>query len=155
VKWAVVRLGGQAESRQFPVALTQTIGFHGTATAPATWFYDVADAITGDMLAQTISPVAAPHTWRRPPVGPVSIATFGSTHYDVNGMLVLDWINEAPQPMWAFPIALSQTGGLDGDAAAPATWTYPSPTQRVGSHWRPGSTRPLRRTSGSARPRGR
>ncbi len=124
IKWAIVRLGGFAESRVFPVALSLVGGSQGSALIKASWTYDVADAITDEQLAMAVNPTAAPHTWRRPFVGPVSPATFGSAHVDIDGALVLDWINEMPSPMWVFPITLVQTGGLDGSPALPATWTY-------------------------------
>ncbi len=124
VQWAIVRLGGFAESHLFPVKLTLAGGQQGSALIEASWVYDVADAVTDEVLASGVSPTAAPHNWRRPEVGLVAPATFGSAHFDKDGALVLDWINETPQPRWAFPILLLQSTGEQGTPSMPATWRY-------------------------------
>jgi len=51
VQWAVVRLGKLMPVHVFPVELTQVGGSQGDEDNPATWTYDVADAVTGDTLA--------------------------------------------------------------------------------------------------------
>lgn len=124
VRWAIVRLGGLAESHLFPVKLTLAGGQQGSALIEASWVYDIADAITDEVLASGVSPTAAPHNWRRPEVGLVAPATFGSAHFDKDGALVLAWINETPQPRWAFPILLLQSTGEQGTPSMPATWRY-------------------------------
>ena len=124
VRWAIIRLGGLASQSLFPVKLTLTGGAQGSALIPATWTYDVADSITDESLVMGADPVAAPHNWRRPQVGQVTSATFGAAHYDADGVLALDWINETPEPHAVFPIILSQTGGMQGTTSMPATWQY-------------------------------
>jgi len=98
VQWAVVRLGKPMPVHIFPVDLTQVGGNQGDETNPATWTYDVADVVTGDMLASAVDPTASPHKWQRPSVGWMIPATFGYAHYQSdssNGYdLVLGWINE-------------------------------------------------------------
>jgi len=124
VKWAIVRLGGLVESRLFPVKLTLAGGQQGSALIEASWVYNVADAISDEVLASGVNPTSAPHNWRRPEVGLVAPATFGSAHFDEDGALVLDWINETPQPRWAFPILLLQSSGEQGTPSMPASWRY-------------------------------
>ena len=124
VRWAIVRLGGFTAQSFFPIKLTLAGGAQGNALAPATWTYDVAGAITDESLAVGVDPTATPSNWRRPGVGQVSAATFGSAHYDANGALALDWINETPEPHAAFPIILSQSGGMQGTTNMPASWRY-------------------------------
>ncbi len=124
VKWAIVRLGGESGLRLFPVVLSVSSGFQGSALQPPTWHYDVADAISGVVLAFAVNPTAAPHAWRRPAVGILTPATFGTAHFDDDGILVLDWINEVSESRWAFPVILEQTGGAQGTPSAAATWTY-------------------------------
>lgn len=93
-QWAVVRLGNPFPAAPFPVTLTQVGGAQGTASAAATWTYDVADAISGGSLATAANPTASPHQWRRPGVGAISPATFGYAHYTAQGELAVGWINE-------------------------------------------------------------
>ena len=72
----------------------------GGNTAPASWTYDVHDVESGALLAEDLSPVAAPHQWRRPASGAMEAATFGYAHFQDDGEggreLVLGWINEVP-----------------------------------------------------------
>jgi hypothetical protein len=76
-----------------PVKLVQVGGAQGTATAAATWTYDVKDIQSDDTLASGINPVSSPHQYKRPSVGQMIKATFGYAHYDDED-LVLGWINE-------------------------------------------------------------
>lgn len=80
----------------FPVTLSQVGGGPGDESYPASWTYDVLDAITEELLASNIDPTVAPHAWRRPSVGYVIPATFGYAHRDAAGVVVLGWINEVP-----------------------------------------------------------
>jgi len=98
VQWAVVRLGKTMPMHVFPVELTQVGGSQGDEENPATWTYDVADVVTGEMLASAVDPTASPHKWQRPSIGWMIPATFGYAHYQPDGAggweLVLGWINE-------------------------------------------------------------
>ena len=100
VQWAVVRLGNASPMHVFPVELSQAGGDAGGNTAPASWTYDVHDVESGALLAEDLSPVAAPHQWRRPASGAMEAATFGYAHFQDDGEggreLVLGWINEVP-----------------------------------------------------------
>lgn len=98
LQWAVVRLGTPLAMRLFPVVLSQTGGAQGDGSTPATWTYEVQDALTGDVLASGVDPVADPHQWQRPATGKMIKATYGHAHYQEDGAgghdLVLGWINE-------------------------------------------------------------
>lgn len=93
-QWAVVRVGNPFPAAPFPVTLTQVGGAQGTASAAATWTYDVADAISAASLETAVNPTASPHQWRRPGVGAITPATFGYAHYTAQGELAVGWINE-------------------------------------------------------------
>jgi hypothetical protein len=60
-----------------PVKLVQVGGSQGTATAAASWTYDVKDFDTNDTLASGVNPVSSPHQYKRPSVGQMIKATFG------------------------------------------------------------------------------
>jgi hypothetical protein len=77
-----------------PVKLVQVGGAQGTATAAATWTYDVKDIQSDDTLASGVNPVSSPHQYKRPSVGQMIKATFGYAHRSGSGDLVLGWINE-------------------------------------------------------------
>jgi len=94
VQWALLRLGEMPQFSVFPVGLVDPRGSQGDNMNPATWTYDVYHLYTGTMLATDVNPVAAPHWWRRPSVGYIIPATYGYAHWNVNGELVLGWINE-------------------------------------------------------------
>jgi hypothetical protein len=106
-QWAVVRLLGKPAAavglHVFPVALSQTGGTQGTATAPASWTYRVTDLETAEELLAGVNPTASPHQWRRPSLGPVVPATFGYAHWQDDGEgvqeLALGWINEVASPV--------------------------------------------------------
>ena len=79
----------------FPVVLAQSGGSVGDDTTATTWTYDVTD-VGGESLSDTaLDPVADPHVFRRPDVGPMLKATAGLAYYNSDGDLVLTWINEA------------------------------------------------------------
>ena len=78
----------------FPVVLTQTSGSQGTAEEPASWVYDVTDALTGVGLLEDADPTADPHQWRRPNIGWMRKATFGYAHYNLTDQLIIGWTNE-------------------------------------------------------------
>jgi len=94
VQWALLRLGEMPQFSVFPVGLADPRGSQGDHMNPATWTYDVHHLYTGTILATDVNPVAAPHWWRRPSVGYIIPATYGYAHWNVNGELVLGWINE-------------------------------------------------------------
>ncbi|MCL2646106.1 MAG: hypothetical protein FWD61_03760 [Phycisphaerales bacterium] len=94
VQWALVRLGSPMKAQVFPVKLKQVYGEQGDEKKPATWTYDVSDAITDDTLAEGVNPTSSPHQWKRPSVGYMIKATFGYASYDKDDKLVLGWINE-------------------------------------------------------------
>lgn len=100
VQWAIVRLGQpvSAQSVIFPVMLSQIGGAQGDGENPATWTYDVVDALSGEPLESAVNPVAAPHRWQRPSAGTMLPATFGYAHFQDDGEggedIVLGWINE-------------------------------------------------------------
>jgi len=100
VQWAVIRLGTPVPLHVIPVELQQTGGDQGDEDNPATWTYEVKDAMTGEILAADVDPVDAPHMWRRPDIGWMEPATFGHAHFrdDTYGgdELVIGWINETP-----------------------------------------------------------
>jgi hypothetical protein len=97
--YALPRSGGGG--RVFPVTLYQIGGSQGTATAPASWTYDVLNYDTGELILSAVDPVAPPHRWRRPSVGQMLQANFGYAHYLNDGsewpVLVLGWINEVAE----------------------------------------------------------
>ena len=99
LQWALVRLGNPPPSRSvIQVTLSQVGGTQGDGENPATWTYDVADALSGESLGSAVNPVANPHHWRRPVVGAMTKAGFGYAHFQDYGtgvwVLVLGWINE-------------------------------------------------------------
>ena len=100
LQWALVRLGNSssAKSAILLVTLSQVGGTQGDGENPATWTYDVADALSGEPLESAVNPVANPHHWRRPVVGAMTKAGFGYAHFQDYGtgvwVLVLGWINE-------------------------------------------------------------
>lgn len=91
-QWAVVRFGTMPA--QFPVKLTQAGGAHGNASTAASWIYNVVDPVTNVTIESGVDPVTSPHNWKRPAVGWINEATAGLAHFNGNGALVLDWINE-------------------------------------------------------------
>ena len=106
LQWALVRLGNPPPSRSvIQVTLSQVGGTQGDGENPATWTYDVADALSGEPLESAVSPVAEPHLWQRPSVGAMQPATFGYAHFEdfpddgeAGEVLVLGWINEVVKP---------------------------------------------------------
>jgi len=94
VQWALVRLGNLPQPAVFPVNLAQYGGEQGNNNSPATWTYNVTDALTGATLASGVDPTVAPHKWKRPSVGYIIPATFGYAHWNTDDQLVLGWINE-------------------------------------------------------------
>jgi len=89
---AIVVLG--AFPAIFPVALEQVGGIQGTASAQATWTYDVKDPATGALWAANVNPIAPPHGFKRPPAGQMIPATYGHAYLGEDGLPVLGWINE-------------------------------------------------------------
>jgi hypothetical protein len=87
--------------RVIPVKLYLSGGTQGTATAPASWTYNVLDFDTDATLLSNVNPVNSPHRWKRPSVGQMSQADFGYAHYGSNGsggqQLIVGWINEVAQ----------------------------------------------------------
>jgi hypothetical protein len=85
-----------------PIVLVVRSGASGTSSLPTTWSYDVYEfkmtatgfVFAGDLIMSNISPVTAPHLWRRPPVGRLLTATRGYAHFDTGHRLVIGWINE-------------------------------------------------------------
>ena len=99
--WAIVRIGDSNAAAIFPVNLTQVGGVDGTGASPATWTYDVFDALPlGGFdpnlppIVSAADPTAAPSVWARPPTGSVVKATAGLAFYDDSNALALAWINE-------------------------------------------------------------
>ena len=99
--WAIVRIGDSNAAAIFPVNLTQVGGVDGTGASPATWTYDVFDALPiGGFdpnlppIVTAANPTAAPSVWARPATGSVVKATAGLAFYDDSGALALAWINE-------------------------------------------------------------
>lgn len=98
MRWAIVRLGALAAwPAAFPVALSAATLASGDAATRAAHTYDVLDPVTGATLAAAADPTAAPHRWKRPPVGRMSPADFGLAHTGAGGAAVLTWINETPE----------------------------------------------------------
>ncbi len=99
-QWALVRLGNALPQRVFPVELTLSGGTQGDEVYPASWLYDVRDAITGELLEHDADPIDVPHHWKRPNIGQMIAADYGYAHYRHNSVggvqLVLGWINETP-----------------------------------------------------------
>lgn len=89
---AIVALGTFPAT--FPVALEQVGGTQGTASAPATWTYDVKDPATGALWSASVNPIAPPHGFKRPPAGQMIPATHGHAHLGEDGLPVLGWIDE-------------------------------------------------------------
>ena len=128
LQWALVRLGNSssAKSAILLVTLSQVGGTQGDGENPATWTYDVADALSGEPLESAVSPVAEPHNWQRPSVGAMQPATFGYAHFqdfpddgEAGEVLVLGWINEmVPSALLRYDLASKQLQTyVDG------TWT--------------------------------
>ena len=117
-QWALVRLGNSssAKSAILLVTLSQVGGTQGDGENPATWTYDVADALSGEPLESAVSPVAEPHNWQRPSVGAMQPATFGYAHFqdfpddgEAGEVLVLGWINEmVPSALLRYDLASKQ-----------------------------------------------
>lgn len=81
-----------------PVTMTQVGGSDGTASAAATWTYDIVDVVTEAVLAEAVNPAAAPHKWKRP-YGKMGKATFGYAHMifdDDEYIPCIGWCNEIP-----------------------------------------------------------
>jgi len=95
-QWAVVRLGQRSTATAFPITVTSAdpAGSQGTASTAASWLYDVADAITGETLAEDVDPTGSPHLWRRPSVGQMVKATAGLAYWNDSDALVVTWLNE-------------------------------------------------------------
>jgi hypothetical protein len=95
-QWAIVKLGSWRPAAAFPVTLTKAdpAGSQGTASTAASWLYDVADAVTGETLAEDVDPTGSHHLWRRPTVGQMVQATAGLAYWNANDELVITWINE-------------------------------------------------------------
>ena len=118
LQWALVRLGNSssAKSAILLVTLSQVGGTQGDGENPATWTYDVADALSGEPLESAVSPVAEPHHWQRPSVGAMQPATFGYAHFqdfpddgEAGEVLVLGWINEmVPSALLRYDLASKQ-----------------------------------------------
>lgn len=62
VQWAVVRLGQPLPMHVFPVELSQVGGEQGDEENPATWTYDVLDAVTGETSEGTEEPPSESHS---------------------------------------------------------------------------------------------
>jgi len=95
-KWAIIRFGVLRSI--IPVTMTQVGGSDGTASAAATWTYDIEDVITETVLAEAVNPAAAPHKWKRP-YGKMGKATFGYAHMifdDDEYIPCIGWCNEIP-----------------------------------------------------------
>ncbi|MDR0390454.1 MAG: hypothetical protein LBH59_00990 [Planctomycetaceae bacterium] len=93
--WGIIRIGS-GHSIMFPVLLQHVGGEQGNDQKPATWKYDIADALTEEILIENIDPTTEPHQWKRPSIGALSTATFGYAHYRNDNELILGWINEVP-----------------------------------------------------------
>jgi len=99
--WAIVRIGDSNAAAIFPVNLTQVGGSDGGSASPATWTYDVFDALPlGGFnpalppIVSAVDPTAPPSVWARPATGSVVKATAGLAFYDDSGALAVTWINE-------------------------------------------------------------
>lgn len=105
VEWSLIRLGQMPIL--FPVLLTNDGGDQAwdeydeegalIAQHPATWTYEVS-TITGELLAEDVDPVVAPHHFIRPPWGDTGQANFGIARYNDTGNLELCEINETWMP---------------------------------------------------------
>jgi len=147
VKWAIVRVGDSNASVIFPVNLTQVGGADGSGAGPATWTYDVFDALpiggfdpTLPPIVTAADPTTAPSVWVRPATGAVVKATAGLAFYDASGALALAWINEVfaagQGDFQAYFIHAVRVGGVIATAPIvgnPGTITYDIKVNPVGA----------------------
>ncbi|MCC7193489.1 MAG: hypothetical protein IT444_11970, partial [Phycisphaeraceae bacterium] len=86
MQWIVVCLGKLIAMTVFPVELTLSGGTQGDEVYPASWLYDVRDAITGELLKHDADPIDVPHHWKRPNIGQMIAADYGYAHYRHNSV---------------------------------------------------------------------
>jgi len=110
----------------FPILLAQTGGEQGTPSMPATWRYNIIDAISGLELSPDTDPTAPPHQWKRPPAGKVAAANFGYATLSDSGVLTIGWINELPEspPIQVFPVSLVLAELASGGPDIPTNHMY-------------------------------
>lgn len=124
--WMLLELGVR-QGPLIPIDLLRTGGVGGDATNPASWTYNVIDAITGAALASNQDPTATPHRFARP-LGFASFANFGYAHFNKQKELVIGWVNETTEGGGGvgsvFPIALSSPQGSPGNLTTEASFTY-------------------------------
>lgn len=73
------------------VNVSQTGGSNGTQSTAASYTYTVTDAVTGETLGSSMSPV-----WART-VGAVTAATHGTAYREADGDVVLYQVDEVPE----------------------------------------------------------
>ena len=92
VLWGLVDLASALpRGVTFAVILTQDGGQGGDSATKASWTY-TADTLDGTELGTGLSPKN-----KRPSVGQVLKANFGTGYYDTNGDFVLAWANEVAE----------------------------------------------------------
>jgi len=145
--WAIVRVGDSNASVMFPVNLTQVGGTDGDGATPATWTYDVFDALpiggfdpTLPPIDTAVDPTTAPSVWARPATGAVVKATAGLAFFDASGALALAWINEVfaagQGDFQAYFVHAVRVGGVVATAptvGTPGTITYDIKVDPVGA----------------------